>query len=446
MAFEKSDSEQADLNQVPSRAESPNRRTLCARFGWLLICVALWPFHLMGQTNAAALTYPANRYLLAVETSLSMQRRADALAHAVQDLLGSAMPIQARRGDTLGVWTFNEEVYTGLLPLQRFSPETQKIVTDRVVGFLRSQKFDRRARFDKLLPVLNRIVTNSAFITVVLVCMGEDEIHGTPFDQRINDFFRTWHQQQKDAAAPFVIALRAQQGKFVDCSMNPSLWPTELPALPKELFIPVPPAHSLAAEPRKRAVPPLIVHGKKPDAAPISPQTSATNTLTVSNTNLASPSTPESASVTSSSPKISPLTVAKIESPVDTGPTPASASVGAANLAPSEQSHSSSKDSGNSPATEQHTISKTDVLTNAAVAGRLDTDRPATPNRSAPTVTRVEVATTAPPARVHYPTILYGIGLVALGMSVAGILIWKRRSRPIRETSIITESIDRRNS
>ena len=53
---------------------------------------------------------------------------------------------------------------------------------------------------------------NSPFLTVILVCTGDEEVHGTPFDQRINEFFLNWRQQQLEARTPFVIALRAQAG------------------------------------------------------------------------------------------------------------------------------------------------------------------------------------------------------------------------------------------
>src|SRR5436190_13833171 len=96
-----------------------------------------WLFMISCTLSAAAQTdkstgtpvYPANRYLLVIETSQAMQKRADGLAQTIQDLLSSALASQARRGDTLGLWTFNEELFAGQFPLQHWSPEGQKAIT-----------------------------------------------------------------------------------------------------------------------------------------------------------------------------------------------------------------------------------------------------------------------------------------------------------------------------
>src|SRR5690242_11236430 len=102
-----------------------------------------WPSLLAGQTNQMpGAIYPPNRFLLVVETSRAMLHRADPMAQTLQELLGSGMARQARRGDSVGVWTFNEELYSGVLPLQEWTPEQQKAITQRVVGFLRAQKFE----------------------------------------------------------------------------------------------------------------------------------------------------------------------------------------------------------------------------------------------------------------------------------------------------------------
>ena len=85
----------------------------------LLLVALLAPCPLRAQTNTARALPPSNRCLLIVETSRSMQRRAEAVLKAVQDLLTSGLNGQLRQGDTLGLWTFNDDLYTGRFPLQR---------------------------------------------------------------------------------------------------------------------------------------------------------------------------------------------------------------------------------------------------------------------------------------------------------------------------------------
>src|SRR5690348_16222663 len=103
-----------------------NRRTLAKSYllrgsTFLCICLFVFPLLLRGQTNSTAPAYPTNRFLIIVETSRAMQRRSQAMTRAVRDLLTSGLSGQARRGDSIGVWTFNEELYAGLLPVQQWS-------------------------------------------------------------------------------------------------------------------------------------------------------------------------------------------------------------------------------------------------------------------------------------------------------------------------------------
>jgi hypothetical protein len=362
------------------------------------------------------------------------------MAQSVRDLFASALASQARRGDSLGVWTFNEDVYTGLLPLQQFSPVTLNAVSGRVVGFLKTQKLENNVRFDKLVAAIDRVARASAFITVVMVCLGDDEIHGTPFDQRINDFFRTWHQKQQDAGTPFVIALRAQKGKFVDCSMTPSPWPAELPSLPKELFVPVVTPRPPTTEPRKAPppVPPLIISGKKGETIRSGKNleaTVATNPMTIAATNSGALPQPDptaagarenSGKTPSALPGLAPLKA-------DASSTAADLSNGTASQG-TQESHwanpSALQTPGSISAVEQHATVPSD-------------SQVATLREPASTASG-EVATSISPAHGIYPFVLGGVAFSSLSLAVAAFWISRRRSRRVREVSLITESIDRR--
>jgi hypothetical protein len=263
-------------------------REFTERFrAWALV-LGIWalvflpPCQLGAQVVPASAVVSSNRYLLVVDTSRSMQRRSDATLRAVQDLLGSGMRGQFRRGDTLGVWTFNAELYTGRFPLQRWSPETQANITAATVSFLREQKYEKQSSFEQLLPALDRLVKQSDFLTIILISDGREEIAGTPFDQRINDFYRLWRDEQQRALMPFSTILRARAGHITDFSVNPAPWPVEMPPLL---------ADSQAAGTDKNApkiqpptAPPLIISGKAkraettnaakaPEPAPLKPET-----------------------------------------------------------------------------------------------------------------------------------------------------------------------------
>ena len=65
----------------------------------LFFVMALTPRPLLAQAATAKAPLPSNRYLLVVETSRSMQRRADGVVQTAQDLLMSGLGGQLRRGE-----------------------------------------------------------------------------------------------------------------------------------------------------------------------------------------------------------------------------------------------------------------------------------------------------------------------------------------------------------
>lgn len=450
-----------------------------------LVCFFCWPALLAGQTKGApGALYPPNRFLLIVETSRAMLHRSDQMAQTMQDLLNSGLEHQARQGDSVGVWTFNEELYTGVLSLQEWAPEQQKAISERVVGFLRAQKFEKKARLDRVMPTLLSLAKRSPFLTVVLVCMGDEPIHGTPFDERINEFFQRWRQQQLDARTPFVVALRVQSGQFVDCTMNPAPWPVDLPALPKELFVAkAPPRPPPQAPPLKQptpVVPPLIVIGKKHEPAPV-----ATNNEPAA----AKPAAAEAPATTKLVPpaeaKATPVTQNQgqpksTETPSNPAPEPNKAG---ANITPNQKPAPAPSVPSNSTQTAQPlippsaqpkmTVSEPSAPTPKPAISASPSDTGAKPQQSAgarelaetaraaqedhstrpaasaveplrPAPAPVEVAAAAPVRHRPGGLILWLTGGALILAALACLVIWRRRSRPPAEVSIITESFDRR--
>lgn len=228
------------------------------------------------QTNTAKPPL-SNRWLFVVETSKHMEPRAKAAGQTAASLMWSGGNGQMRPGDTIGVWTFNEDLYAGRFPLQIWSPGTRQAITAQMFQFLNAQKFEKDSRLDKALDKILRIIRNSDYITVVLVSDGNEKIHGTPFDDKINGTYRSWSEAQEKALIPFVTVLRAEHGQITHYAVAMPPWPIEMPPLPAALtqVVVTPPApHPPSAAPR--IVPSLIIHGSesRPAAAP-SPGTGA---------------------------------------------------------------------------------------------------------------------------------------------------------------------------
>ena len=230
------------------------------QWGIIILLLTLLETHSWGSTNATAGSPPAteaNRLLLVVETSKNMQRQGDAALATINELFGSGMHGQMRSGDTVGLWTYNEELYVGHLPVQDWTPKNAKDVQERTLKFLTQQKLEKKGDIRKVLPRLARVINDSEFITVILVNTGEDEIAGTPYDRQINEYYKTWREKQRKAINPFVTVLRGERGKLTHYSVCQVPWKIEIPPIPPERDASQLAQNKPAPAPAKKAPPPM---------------------------------------------------------------------------------------------------------------------------------------------------------------------------------------------
>jgi hypothetical protein len=232
---------------------------------WLLLTAIAVPISLRAQTNPGP--PGSNHYVLLVETSRAMSRRAHGVAEATREILNSRLKGEWQAGDTLAVWTFDEDLDTNSFPTVKLPLEAQAGTGAQLIRFLEGQAYDKRVSLDKVMPKLNRLVAQADFLTVILISAGDTELHGTPFDAPINQAYRQWQEEQKKLRLPFVTVFRAGHGKFTHWSVTPAQWPLELPPFPPELkFAPV------------KSSKPAEVPGKSAPSAPQVASASVTST------------------------------------------------------------------------------------------------------------------------------------------------------------------------
>lgn len=262
----------------------------------------------LATANGAASNSPAqppqgsgNRYLLIFDTSRGMARRADSLVNSVGELVLSGMNGQMRQGDTLGIWTFDESLHTGMFPLQTWgSGKTHaEMVTKNVLKFVRGLTYDSKANFAGVTPLLNELIKNSHTLTIIVFSDGFTEISGTPFDRQINRSYASWSEEQQRQRKPIITALLAQDGKLTDHVVAAVPWPLKLPAPSVSRATAQKTGHSSSNPPPVGK--PLIVTGKKP-AKTGEPNTNAPLTVVISNSNALSASQPEPKAGTAASP------------------------------------------------------------------------------------------------------------------------------------------------
>jgi hypothetical protein len=368
---------------------------------------------LRAQTNAA----PENRFLVIVETSRAMEKRTSGLAVALDRLLGSGMDNQIRAGDTLGVWTYNDELHAGEFALQTWSDDSQKRITTSVVDFLAAQKFTKQPRFEVVSPSLEGLIKSSPFLTVIIFCSGTDDIRGTTFAPEINETLHGWRDEQQKLHMPFIVVLRVAQGAVRKFSVTPAPWKVELPPMPAPVAStkPTRPKPSLI---QTSSVAPLIISGRKAE--------SSVPPLIFRGSNSAS-----QASLTNSAPAPAPSQASRVGDlevrPTNSVNVPASAGQSASRLSASRQiSANILTDSEMVVAARSPGPSDT----NYAISAQLIPDKPDSGAVMAASDPRPEV--------IRKRVMLFG--LIGLGLVIA-VLVF-RRSRA-NHVSLITHSIDR---
>ncbi|HTL54589.1 MAG TPA: hypothetical protein VL361_02875 [Candidatus Limnocylindrales bacterium] len=461
------------LTSLKRGVNERGRVAFAPALGWLFTVVMgvtnLLPPPIQAQTNSPS-TLPANRYLIVVETSHAMQRRSAGAFRAVHDMLGSRMRGQLHLGDTIGVWTYNEKLYTGQLALQEWSEGERAAIDDKVLNFLGKQKFEKQGRFDAVLPALLQVVKNSQFITVILISEGNQDFHGTPYDQQINQSYKAWSTQQQDAHMPFLTVLRARRGQFTNFSVTSAPWAIDMPPLPSDLLTPrAPPSLPVVSTPKTAppsTVPPLIISGKKSQPAPtVSPTTNSSTGAQVSapaiGSNAASQLTQRIAEPPPTASTITP-TSGVTPSPATINPPAQPAPVESVRL---DQATSDNRKASSGapqdrvvaqPTESPDSTKKSDSST--AVPSESRAESPASAKGVSPsastqqaTVTesdsavrpRPELATT-PGAPI--PSTTKVIAIILFGACCAAgfvFWLWKRRARPVGHVSLITRSLDR---
>lgn len=233
------------------------------RVSFLLKVVCLLATWLAGQQAPAQVPISSNRFLFIVETSRAMKKQLPGAVQSVQELLASGMNGQLQPGDTLGVWTFDNELHTGIFPMQIWTGNNRRYIADAVAGFLSQQKIQGRARLAAVYPAMLQLIEESEALTVLLYSEGSQPIKGTPFDDSINEAYKQHYRELIDARLPFVTVLVGRAGKIVKCTINSAVG-VNVPELPltEEAIVPAKTA-TASNQPPVRLAAPLIVDYSK---------------------------------------------------------------------------------------------------------------------------------------------------------------------------------------
>jgi hypothetical protein len=186
---------------------------------WMVLATVLAPkaFGAKALTNALP---SGNRFLFVVETSAEMSRLEHGGRQAVFDLVYSGVEGRMSKGDTYGIWTFNQNVYAGVYPMQVWDSQRNLEHASAVGRFLKVQKYEKEPNLTNVVKYLQMVARTVKDVNVFLVTDGSSTITGTPFDELINGSYRTNRTQVREAKRPLVTTLVARNGEFTGASVS----------------------------------------------------------------------------------------------------------------------------------------------------------------------------------------------------------------------------------
>jgi hypothetical protein len=160
-----------------------------------------------------------NRFLFVIDTSSAMKARTNGIQEAVNGLLESDMKGELRKGDTIGLWTYNDKLGTDF-PMEIWSEEKKESIFLEVREHMRHLHYEKRSHLDKTFPEIMHVVENSERLTVILIFDGADSIKGTLFDKDINALHKRYAPEFRTAHEPVVTILAARNGAIFDYTIN----------------------------------------------------------------------------------------------------------------------------------------------------------------------------------------------------------------------------------
>ena len=304
---------------------SPANQRRAGRLSGATLLLVTLAYSLAAQTTVPKTNAPPKpvpeRFLLIVDTSSAMKKRAANIERVVGNLFVGGVGEQLHSGDTIGVWTYTDDLHAGEFPLQRWTPQTSGAIATGIVDFLKSRKYEKTSRLAPVIAQMKSVVADSDKITVLLLSDGESALTGIPYDASIAEAYRTNAADQRKQQMPFLTVLRAVKGKFIGFTVNTPPWPVEFPKFPAEPQLATAAATAPKAKPASLPEPKVEVKPQPqielPPVLPATnpaPTTNALPAASIPAPEIKPPVPPVMA--TTSSPPTSPLAISNPPTPI----------------------------------------------------------------------------------------------------------------------------------
>jgi hypothetical protein len=401
------------------------RPILAAARLWVLAGIFLSAPWSRADEPPATRRHMENRFLFVIDTSSAMKARSNGVEEAVNGLIESGMRGEVRKGDTIGLWTYSDQLDTDF-PMEVWSEQKKDDIMKEVRAHLRHLRYEKRSHLEKALPAILQVVTNSERVTVILIFDGADLIKGTPFDKDINGLHKHYVGEFRSAHAPFVTLLAARNGAVFDYTIN---YPGTV--MVPHTADPLPPPQTNTPQTLIASAPPPP---EEPAPAPASvPPPPAKVQIVLSGSDFAhkagtpAPAAASAVAVVTPAPASAPVAASNVPSPAEAAPAVVQAAQ--TNVAPAEPERAPPPATIVTPPAKPAPAAAAPSPISTAAA-------PAAPVAAGPVAPAVVAATTGQLAA------MFIIAFSLLTIAVVLVLLLVRRWRG-PQPSLISQSIDR---
>jgi hypothetical protein len=407
---------------------------------WMVLVTAV-----AAPAKAPTQTAPiGNRFLFIVETSTAMGRLEHGGRQAVFDLIYSGVDGRMRKGDTYGIWTFNESVYAGFYPMQTWEPRANLEHASAAGRFLKAQKYEKQASITNMVTQLQTVIRTVKDVNVFLVTEGGVAMVGTPFDGAINESYQNNRAQARETKQPLVTTLTARNGQITGAYVSfpgEKIVLADLPDTNSVARVEAPKIQPLATN----QAPPKPV-GQTVSVVDVETQTGVTNPAAI---------TPDSKvnAVVTNGARVKHMVIIQKEAPATNAVPEPTINAGSADPIAPTNAVVVSKDAS---APEVSTSVSAAPITNVAPTPvALKTNEVTMPPRPqalpaiVPPQVKVSARTVDEAARkTAAPSTLANALLIAggmcVGMSLLAAVVFARRVRSVKQPSFISQGMDRR--
>jgi hypothetical protein len=202
-------------------------------------CALVFACGLRAETNSAPPRVSAQRFLFVVDTSGSTKKIDAGIRQALFDLIYFGIDGQMKKGDTFGIWTYNDQVTTGKFPMMTWDPEQVLPLASAAGKFLEAQKLSGDSDPMTALGRAASVVRNVKDLNIFLITDGRTPLARTAYDHQVNPVYAQRKREVEKNKKPFITTFVARGGQVTNASVTlagePILLPPPSPPQPKQI-------------------------------------------------------------------------------------------------------------------------------------------------------------------------------------------------------------------